>query len=86
MVLEPAARVDYQRLTCTQRDSLNAVLWWLADPMWTEHGNERWVAHMARTVEVKLHGALNRDERYSWQRAIGGDAMAEMIVRYGWPT
>ncbi|HYV98477.1 MAG TPA: hypothetical protein VE967_13530, partial [Gemmatimonadaceae bacterium] len=86
MLLDSLARAAYARVPCEQRDSLNERLWWLADPMYSEPGNARLAEHYARQVLVALHSALDRDERYDWRSALAGDALAQMIVRYGWPS
>ncbi|HYV96771.1 MAG TPA: hypothetical protein VE967_04860 [Gemmatimonadaceae bacterium] len=86
VLLDSAGRDAYRTATCTMRDSLNDRIWWLADPLWSEPGNERWVEQMTRAVFVKLHSDVDRDERYSWKPGAGGDALAEMVLRYGWPA
>jgi hypothetical protein len=85
-VLDQRARSAYERIPCAARDSINATYWWLADPMYMEPGNARRAAHFARLVLVRLHAALTMDERWDWRQKYGGDALAAMIVRYGWPS
>lgn len=85
-LLEPDVRQSYEALTCAQQDSLNARLWWLADPLWSVPGNEREVEHMARRTLLLLRTALPYDERFNWRIDSGGDARQEMVMRYGWPA
>jgi hypothetical protein len=60
--------------------------WWLSDPLYRVRGNDRLVAHETRRVQAALYGAVDSDERYPWDRARGGDAMARLVERYGWPS
>jgi hypothetical protein len=85
-LLDDRARGAYEKLDCSARDSVDAKFWWLADPLYIEPGNARRAAHFARKVLVRLHAALTMDERWDWRRKYGGDALALMIVRYGWPA
>ena len=85
-LLDARSRAAYERIECADRDSVNATFWWLADPMYLEPGNARRAEHFARQVLVRLHAGLTMDERWDWRPASGGDALATMIVRYGWPS
>jgi hypothetical protein len=81
-------RQAYQRFPCgPARDSVNAVFWWLADPLYSEPGNERRAEHYARHVLTTLRSAIpEMSERWNWPAADGGSGAREMLVRYGWPT
>ena len=48
----------YRRLTGRERGDFEQRFWWLANPMWTIPGNERWTAHVRRGVELVLHWTL----------------------------
>jgi hypothetical protein len=85
-LLPPADRARYGALPCAARDSVSARVWWVSDPLWIEPGNERRVEHDARRTLVRLRAALSEDERHYWQPLDGGDALIEMVVRYGWPS
>ncbi len=76
----------YGVLTCAQRDSVNERIWWLADPLYLENGNERRTEHYARHVLIELHAALDLDERFDWRPEYQGPALRDMVLRYGWPT
>lgn len=86
MLLEPEQRTRYLGLSCAQRAEFEARLWWLADPLWLERGNERRAEHLARKVHASLVGALGDDERLRFTPRKGGEAVMETLVRYGWPT
>jgi hypothetical protein len=83
-LLQLETRKVYEKLSCAGQDSVNQRVWWLADPLWTVDGNDRLTEQFARRVMIALHAALGRDERYNWTPMGGGDALAEMIERYGW--
>jgi hypothetical protein len=85
-LLDARARAAYERIDCAARDSIHAAFWWLADPLYIEPGNARRAEHFARQVLVRLHAGLTMDERWDWRPRSGGDALASMIVRYGWPA
>jgi hypothetical protein len=65
---------------------VNVRLWWLANPLYIEPGNDRRVEHFAREVLAALHAALDRDERYDWRAGAGLNPMQRMVMRYGWPS
>jgi hypothetical protein len=48
-------RGRYQRMSCDERESFERRVWWLADPLWLVDGNDRWVEHLARKIEIDLH-------------------------------
>lgn len=79
-------RAEYRTLPCAGRTAMLDTFWWLADPLWRETGNARWVAHQSRRVDITLRRALDADERYAWDDARGGDALARHLLRYGWPS
>ena len=65
---------------------LEKRLWWLSDPLYLEPGNERRAEHFARKVLITLLAPLGDDGRQRWQQKKGGEAVAESLVRYGWPS
>ena len=44
----------YNSLDCAAQAEVNRTVWWLADPLWIEEGNERRTAHYFRVVQAKL--------------------------------
>lgn len=85
MLLRPGDRNAVLRGTCDEQTKFVDRMWWLADPMWSIAGNERYVQHESRRTHGSLRAVLDRDERYTWARLGGGEAFRELIVRYGWP-
>jgi len=85
-LLAPSDRSAYDKTSCAARAEMHATLWWLSDPLFRVQGNERWVVHQSRHVDVALRSALDGDERYAWNLERGGDALARLLVRYGWPS
>lgn len=61
-------------------------LFWLADPLWMDRTNERRLQHDVRTMDLTLAMQLPLDEHARWSDEYRGDAVARMVLRYGWPT
>ncbi|HYW33478.1 MAG TPA: hypothetical protein VE869_18395 [Gemmatimonas sp.] len=76
----------YRGASCAERSAMGARYWWLSDPLYDEPGNERLVAHDARSVLLTLRAAFPVDGRVRWSQRYGSDAMARMVMRYGWPS
>jgi hypothetical protein len=85
-LLDHDGRTAYERLPCSARDSVNRIIWWLSDPVWLIAGNERRAEHYGRAVLAVLRSGTNWSERWDMRDHGGGDAVREMIVRYGWPS
>ncbi len=85
-LIPPPGRGQYIAIPCNLRDSVNATIWWLADPLFTAPGNERRAAQYARRVVVMTHAVVPADDPYDWAVGHGGTAATDMILRYGWPT
>ena len=84
--LDGSDRDRYTKLTCAERDSVDQRFWWLADPLWSDRGNERLSAHLERHTLLLLKAALTADEHFDYRPKYGGAAVAEMLLRYGWPS
>ena len=76
----------YEKIPCHDRDSVNARIWWLTTPMYTESGNERRAEHYAREVDLKLRETDVPAQRWDMRDREGGQAVREMLIRYGWPA
>lgn len=85
-LVDSAFRQSYDLLPCASRDSLNTIVWWLSDPLWSESGNERLKEQFSRRALMALRSSMDRDERFDWRHEAGGDAREEMMLRYGWPS
>jgi hypothetical protein len=79
-------RTAYELLPCSARDSVNRIIWWLSDPVWLIAGNERRTEHYGRLVLTALRSGTNWSERWDMREDGGGDAVREMVIRYGWPS
>lgn len=86
VLLDRDGQAAYRRIPCPRRDSINARIWWLADPLFTDPANERRVEHDARQVMIRIRSTITPSERYDWRDAKGGRAIREMLTRYGWPA
>ena len=79
-------RDRYEALSCEQRGEPVEGFWWLADPLFADPGNERLAVHLYRHMLVALKAALPADEHFDYRLRYGGAAVAEMLLRYGWPN
>ena len=79
-------RARYGKESCLRRDGINKRYWWLSDPLYSEPGNERQVIDDTRKMMAIIRSDEVRDERFDWQTRNGGDAMTELVLRYGWPS
>ena len=86
LLLDPAALKEWATLSCEARAPLLVTLWWLSDPLWSDPGNERRVEHDARRVRLMLRSSLERDETFHWTKVDGADALAQVVLRFGWPN
>ncbi len=48
-------RSAYDALDCASRTEFESRFWWLADPMFSMPGNDRWTEHISRRFELVLH-------------------------------
>jgi hypothetical protein len=85
-ILDDTARQYYGQIPCASRESVNATIWWLSDPLFTESSNERRAEHYARLVLLELLRGTGFHERWDLRPDFGGTAVAEMLLRYGWPS
>lgn len=85
-LLAPSEQSNYRSIGCEERIVMAERLWWLADPLLRAPGNARRTEHDARRTEIALRLMTSQDERLAFDRARGGESVAAMIVRYGWPS
>lgn len=86
VLLNPEPRERYAAMDCAERADVEARLWWLADPLFLEPGNERRAEHFARMTHITLLAPLGNDGRLHFLPKKGGEAVIETLVRYGWPS
>lgn len=86
VLMELDQRRRYTSTPCAERAEFDARFWWLTDPLWLEPGNDRRAEQYARKTLVTLLAPLGEDERQRWRPEKGGEAVAETLLRYGWPT
>ncbi|HXN76128.1 MAG TPA: hypothetical protein VN876_05800 [Gemmatimonadaceae bacterium] len=78
-LLDDDIRDTYKKMSCAQREAVDARIWWVADPLYMIPGNERRTEHFSRV----LHTTLQRDAENTYGSSWGGD-LAELILRFGW--
>lgn len=86
MLLDPDGRSAYEHLSCDERVAANEKLWWLSTPLFSDSIEDRRSEDFSRKVLIQLHSALPWDERFDWRNRYGGEAVSEMLERYGWPA
>jgi hypothetical protein len=84
-LLPPANAASYRRIPCAARGTVDDTLWWLATPLFADGLNLRELEHFARAVRSDLVRELPLDAHHDLRVERGGDAIAEMRTRYGWP-
>jgi hypothetical protein len=78
-LLDDDIRGTYRKMSCAEREALNAKIWWVADPLFMVAGNERRTEHFSRVLQTALQGDATNTYGLSW----GGD-LSELILRFGW--
>jgi len=86
LLLDHDGRSAYDGISCDDRTATNERLWWLATPLYADSINDRRSEEFSRKVLIKLHSALPWDERFDWRKHFGGEAVADLLERYGWPA
>ena len=83
--LDPVLTRDDERraadLPQAIRDSVAQQLWWLADPLWMRHGNDRRTEHLARLVRARLANKARNAEGIRW-----AEDMELLLLRFGHPA
>lgn len=80
LLLVEQTRRRYRDLECgVERDSANAIIWWLAQPLHARSGNERRAEHHARMTMTMLYEGARNPYGMRWD-----DDMRELLIRYGW--
>ncbi|HET9582384.1 MAG TPA: hypothetical protein VFP76_06170 [Gemmatimonadota bacterium] len=64
-----------------ERARLEKRFWWLADPFWSQPGNDRLTEHYARHVQDKVLAEARTPFEMSW-----GSDLRQVLIRYGWPV
>ena len=86
LILDEDGRNAYGRMNCEERLAANKKIWWMSTPLFSDSSADRRSEDFTRKVLIQLHSALNWDERFDWRKRYGGEAVSEMLNRYGWPA
>jgi hypothetical protein len=78
-LLDPAFRSRFKKVGCGKNENIAERLWWLADPFWSQPGNDRRTEHYARHTMAKIQEPARNAYNISW-----ANDLREMVVRYGW--
>ena len=71
----------YRKLSCERRQAANDRIWWLAKPLYSLPGHDLRTEHYARLTMARILRGASSPHDLAW-----GDDLAELVVRYGWPT
>lgn len=77
---------DWRPFSRCAGNAVDSTGWWLAWPLWSEAENHRWLAHVARQVDWSLRTDLTRDLHWYLEPRLGGDAIQQLLIRYGSPS
>jgi hypothetical protein len=80
-LLAPEDQREYRRMPEEERARLARRIWWLADPLWSDDGNDRLTEHYARWTMHFIQQRARGVDRLAWR-----DDMREIVLRYGWMT
>ena len=78
-LLDAAMRSRFKKVGCGKNEVVAGRLWWLADPFWSQPGNDRRTEHYARHTMAKIQEPSRNAYNISW-----ANDLREMVVRYGW--
>jgi hypothetical protein len=84
-LIDPRESQQYRAMPCSTRQALDAAMWWLATPLFSDAGNRRFTEHIARLIRNQMVSAIDFDAHHDLRPANGSDAVAAMRLRYGWP-
>ncbi len=86
LLLDDDGQSAYDHLSCDDRTKANKRFWWLTTPLFSDSTPDRRSEDFTRKLLIQLHSALPWDERFDWRDRFGGEALSEMLMRYGWPA
>lgn len=78
-LLDGEGRGALGRASPGELETLRALLWEMADPLFLVEGNDRWTEHLARQVVVRAREDAANPYNLRW-----GNDLAETVLRYGW--
>lgn len=81
LLLQPRDQRAWRQVAEDERKRLARRIWWLADPLWAEPGNDRLTEHYARWTMDRIQRGARQVDRTRW-----GEDLREIVVRYGWFT
>lgn len=81
ILLKPADKRAWRTVAQADRARLLRRMWWLADPLWSEPGNDRRTEHFTRWTMDRIQQRARQVDLMRW-----GDDLTEIVLRYGWFT
>ncbi|HKG94195.1 MAG TPA: hypothetical protein VKA84_19950 [Gemmatimonadaceae bacterium] len=80
-LLEPRLGKRYRKLSCADREGLEARVWWLAQPLHSMGTNDLRTEHLSRAAVARIFRDTRNAHDLHWR-----DDLEELFLRYGWPT
>jgi hypothetical protein len=81
VLLEPEDKRTWREAPPDERARLAPRIWWLADPLWSQPGNDRLTEHYARWTMHHIQQRARQVDRVRW-----ADDLRLILLRYGWMT
>lgn len=81
VLVDDEIREEYRSLPCAKRAALDDRLWWLADPLHLQPGNDRRTEHYARATRARIHRGSASSYGVRW-----ADDLDVIVRRFGWPS
>jgi hypothetical protein len=78
-LLDDDIRGTYRKMSCAEREAVDARIWWISDPLYMIPGNERRTEHFSHF----LHTVLEESAVDTYGLCWGGD-IAALILRFAW--
>jgi hypothetical protein len=79
VLFEPEDKRAWRQTPRAERERLARRIWWLADPLWSQPGNDRLTEHYARWTMDHVQRQARSVDRVSWANDV-----RVLLLRYGW--
>lgn len=64
----PAAWRRADSWNCRRRRAVSDTIWWLADPLYSVAGNDRWAAHVVRSLMARFQREIKDQAPWTYER------------------
>jgi hypothetical protein len=81
ILLAPEDKRTWRQTPAAERERLARRIWWLADPLWSQPGNDRLTEHYTRWTTHHIQQRARQVDALRW-----ADDLRIIVLRYGWFT